>query len=66
MLSADKCVKCGKTVTSDEAALCKKLISRATEKYMCLDCTAEYFDVTKELLEDKIKQYKALGCTLFK
>ncbi len=65
MLSADICIKCGKVVTSDEAALCKKLINRATEKYMCLCCAAEYFDVTKELLEDKIRQYKAFGCTLF-
>lgn len=61
----DKCQKCSRRVTADEAALCKKLIGKNLTKYMCITCMAKYFEVSEKLLNEKIEQYKALGCTLF-
>ena len=66
MLNENKCQKCGRELTHDEIALYKKLISKVATKYMCIDCLAEYFEVSTTLLEEKIDQYKKLGCTLFK
>lgn len=60
-----ECFKCGKKLTSDEIGLYKKLVNRGSQKFMCISCTADYFRVTVSDLEDKIKQYKAMGCTLF-
>lgn len=59
------CFKCNKDITSDEAALTKKLINRGTEKYFCLECLSEHFKVRKEALEEKIEYLKKSGCTLF-
>ncbi len=59
------CVKCGKILTNDEIALHKKLINRVAEEYMCINCCARYFEVTVELLEEKIVQFKKYGCRLF-
>ncbi len=59
------CRKCGRPLTGDETALHRKLFNRAAESFFCIDCSAEYFEVTRELLEEKIRQFKAMGCTLF-
>ena len=32
---------------------------------MCINCCAEYFSVTVELLEEKIVRFKKSGCQLF-
>lgn len=60
-----ECIKCGKTLFSDEIGLYKKLVNRGSEKFMCIDCMSRHFDVSASELEKKIEQYKALGCTLF-
>lgn len=60
-----KCIKCGRELKSDEIGLYKKLVNRGAQKYMCIDCTAEYFDVSVGALEEKIEQYRAMGCSLF-
>ena len=59
------CLKCGKALTSDEIALHKKIINRGAEEFMCINCCAEYFSVTVELLEEKIVRFKKSGCQLF-
>ncbi len=59
------CMKCGRLITHDEEGLHRKLFNRAAESFMCIDCCAEYLEVPAECLEEKIKEYKALGCTLF-
>ena len=37
---------------------------KATQFY-CLDCLADYFEVTTEELLAKIEEFKAEGCKLF-
>lgn len=61
----DKCMKCGKKLTKDETALHKKLFNRGAEQFMCIDCIASYLDIPKEILLEKIIQFKSMGCTLF-
>ena len=39
---------------------------RGSTEFLCINCIAEKFDCSKELLEEKIKQFKESGCTLFK
>lgn len=60
------CYVCGKeNLSKNEVALTKKLINIKTQKFYCLDCLAEYLEVTKEELLDKIEEFKNEGCTLF-
>lgn len=60
------CKKCGKELSGNDIGLTKKLINRGSTEFLCIDCIAEKFDCTKELLEEKIRQFKGSGCTLFK
>ncbi len=61
-----RCKKCGKELSGNDIGLTKKLINRGSTEFLCIDCIAEKFDCTKELLEEKIRQFKESGCTLFK
>lgn len=60
-----RCRNCRRTLTLDEVALHKKLFNRAADSFLCIFCSAEYFGVTTPLLEEKIRQFKEMGCTLF-
>lgn len=60
------CKKCGRELNGNDIGLTKKLINRGSTEFLCINCIAEKFDCSKELLEEKIKQFKAVGCTLFK
>lgn len=60
-----KCQKCGKALNRDEIGLHRKLFNRAADSFLCICCSAEYFGVSKVLLEQKIRQFKEMGCTLF-
>ena len=60
------CKKCGRELNGNDIGLTKKLINRGSTEFLCINCIAEKFDCPKELLEEKIKQFKAAGCTLFK
>ena len=61
-----KCYVCGKTpLTKNEIGLTKKLIDRKAMSFYCIDCLAEYLEVTSEELEAKIEEFKEEGCTLF-
>ncbi len=62
-----KCYVCGKSpLTKNEIGLTKKLIDKKTAFFYCIDCLAEYLEVTTEELEAKIEEFKEEGCTLFK
>lgn len=61
-----KCIKCGKALSGNDVGLTKKLINRGSTEFMCIDCLAAKFKCSRELLEKKIQQFKASGCTLFK
>ncbi|MDD7625648.1 MAG: hypothetical protein PUJ56_05700 [Butyricicoccus sp.] len=61
------CYVCGKApLTRDEIGLTKKLIDRNTREFYCIDCLAEYLEVTTEELMAKVEEFKEEGCTLFK
>ena len=59
------CVNCSRNLTKDEAALNKKMLGKNTKQHLCLDCLSEYLHTDKEILLEKIEQFKEEGCTLF-
>ena len=59
------CFKCGAELSNDERGLFKKLVNRGADKFMCIECMSEYFEVSESALRDKIEQYRNMGCTLF-
>lgn len=59
------CYKCKAPVCKDEAAITKKLVNRGTNRYYCMACLAEAFDISTEDIRRSIKHYKNIGCTLF-
>ena len=60
-----ECIKCGKPLSVNEIGLHKRLINRGAEEYMCKARLAKHFNVSAELLDEKIKMYIMQGCTLF-
>jgi len=61
----DACKQCGAPLTLDEVGLTKKLINRGAMTFMCFGCMAEHFQVTVDLLKEKVEEFRVLGCTLF-
>ena len=60
------CVSCFKEdIDKDTIALNKKLLGLNIERFYCLDCLAEFLNVTVEELLDKIEEFKEEGCILF-
>ena len=61
----ERCENCRRSLTPDEVALTKKLVNRGTTRFWCLTCLAAHFQVTEADLEQKIRDFRAMGCTLF-
>lgn len=61
----ERCETCSRELTRDEIALSKKLVNRGTTRFWCISCLAEHFQVTEADLEQKILDFRAMGCTLF-
>ena len=60
------CIGCGKNpIEKDIIALNKKLFGRGIDKFYCIECLANYFEVSIEGLYEKIEELKEQGCTLF-
>ena len=59
------CEKCGTTIEKDIVALNKKLLSKHTKEFFCINCLATFLDSSVETLQEKIEQFKEEGCTLF-
>lgn len=60
------CFICGKeNLTYNEIGLNKKIIGRKVEKFHCMNCLAEYLEISTEDLIEKIQEFKDSGCTLF-
>jgi hypothetical protein len=65
-MKEEVCFICGKTgLDKKELGLNKKLLGRKIANYYCLDCLAEYLEVTTELLLEKAEEFKKMGCALF-
>ena len=67
MIESKQCYVCGKeNLSKDEIGLTKKLINKKAVSFYCIDCLADYLEVTTEELLDKLEEFKEEGCTLFK
>lgn len=65
-MKKQKCVSCGKLLeTKNEIGINKKLLGDQTTVYYCMDCLADYLEVTVQDIEDKIEEFKDQGCKLF-
>lgn len=66
-MQAKRCYVCGKTpLSKNEIGLVKKLIDRKADRFYCINCLADYLEVTVNELEAKIEEFKEEGCTLFR
>ncbi len=60
------CVCCGKSpLKKNEIGICKKLLGEDVESFYCLDCLAEFLEVSTQDILDKIEEFKEEGCKLF-
>ncbi len=59
------CTDCEKALSKDEVALSRKLIDPDTQEFYCLSCMAQNFGCTITDLQDKIREFREAGCTLF-
>ena len=60
------CFVCGeKKLAHNIIGLNKKLIGKTVLKFHCLQCLAEYLDVSADDLEERIQEFKDAGCNLF-
>jgi predicted nucleic-acid-binding Zn-ribbon protein len=67
MVESKQCYVCGKeNLSKDEIGLTKKLINKKAVSFYCIDCLADYLEVTTEELLDKLEEFKEEGCSLFK
>ena len=64
-MNAAVCCQCGRAVTGDEIAVTKKLVNRGAVDFYCVPCLAAYFEVTPDVIEERIAYFRASGCTLF-
>lgn len=65
-MKTEKCYLCGVTITNrNHVGLNKKLLGRKVDRFYCIDCLADYFEITTEELLDKIEEFKSQGCALF-
>lgn len=61
-----ECVACGsKNLSKNTIGINKKLLGTDISRFYCMDCLANYLDVTVDDLMDKIEEFKEEGCTLF-
>jgi uncharacterized protein YlaI len=60
------CYVCGKvSLNKDDIGLTKKLLDNKSKRFYCIDCLAEYLDVTTDELLAKIEEFKEQGCKQF-
>jgi len=60
-----RCRECGASLTRDEIAVTKKLVHRGATEFYCVHCLAKRFEVTDEVIRDRIAYFRSTGCTLF-
>ena len=63
--SDGRCAACGRVLEPDEIALTRKIINRGASRFFCITCLAEHFQVSEDVLREKIVQFREMGCTLF-
>lgn len=67
MANYKTCKKCGALLGGDDIASYRKLVTRNADEFFCIDCLAEYYNTTREVIEERIAYYRKSGeCTLFR
>ena len=60
------CISCGKhDLKKNEVGINKKLLGENIETFYCLDCLADYLEVSVDDINAKIEEFKEEGCVLF-
>lgn len=59
------CRDCGKSLSTDEIAIYKKMVNRGATSFLCITCLSAHFDCTEDDLREKIEYFRKSGCTLF-
>lgn len=59
------CIKCGKSLRSDDIGAYKKFINRGAREFECIPCICARLKIDQAELEKKIDYLKKHGCTLF-
>ena len=60
------CASCGKDIVKkNDIGINKKLLGENTAAFYCMDCLADYLDVTVQDILDKIEEFREQGCKLF-
>jgi biotin operon repressor len=65
MAKEPKCCLCEAQPDKNSIGLTKKLLDKNSKRFYCLDCLANYLDVTTEELLAKVDEFKEQGCPLF-
>ena len=60
-----RCARCGAPLEKDDIALTRKMVNRGADRFFCVPCLADHFQLAEAILRDKIREFKAMGCTLF-
>lgn len=67
MANYKTCRQCGQELLADDIAIYRKLVTRNAEDFLCIDCLAEEFHVSRVAIEERIRYYRESGtCTLFR
>ena len=60
------CVACGKkNLSRNEIGINQKLLGTTSKNFFCIDCLADFLEVTPQDIFDKIEDFKNDGCKLF-
>ena len=59
------CIQCGKELSHNEIGAHKRFVNRSSTRFLCKKCLAVKLDVTIEMIDRKIEEFKQQGCTLF-
>lgn len=60
------CVSCGKEpLAKNEIGINQKLLGDQITTYYCMDCLADYLEVSVQDILDKVEEFKEQGCKLF-
>ena len=67
MANFETCKQCGAKLMADDIAIYKKMVLRTADEFLCIDCLAKYFNVSRKAIEDKIRYFRESGkCALFR
>lgn len=59
------CYQCNKELSFNEIGAHKKFINRASREFLCKECLSHALQIPVSVIDEKIEQFKAQGCTLF-